>query len=334
MRVISAAVFACFLCFPLAARAADPLPRAKAEEVGMSSERLALIGKAVNDEVTRGQLPGAVVAVARRGKLVYFEAFGYSDKQAGTPMTTDSIFSIASMTKPVVAVAALQLYEQGRLLMSDPLDKYFPKFANRQVAVADATGEVIVERIPAGRQITIQDLLRHTSGLSYGSGSSAVHKMYPTAADVGRTTTAAEFLERLSSLPLAYQPGTVWEYGFGLDVLGLIIESLTDQTLGNYLQARIFKPLGMNDTGVKHGSPKRHCSSNGPRARLRPPNSGSQPSTAKCRSVASSISPSCAGASSAIIKTSSRKSASGIMRAAAGGASTITARCQSQPTVS
>ena len=126
-HAISALIVAGILCSSLPAQAADPLPRAKPEEVGMSAERLALINKAINAEVAAGQFPGAVLAIARHGKLVYFEAFGYRDKAAGAPMTTDAIFSIASMTKPMVAVAALQLYEQGKLLMDDPLSKYFPK---------------------------------------------------------------------------------------------------------------------------------------------------------------------------------------------------------------
>jgi len=208
---ISAGIAAGIWCFSLTAQAADPLPRAKPEEVGMSSERLAFIGRAINAEVAAGQLPGAVVAIARRGKLVYFEAFGYRDKAAGTAMTTDTIFSLASMTKPMVAVAALQLYEQGRLLMDDPLSKSFPKFADMQVAVLDAKKENILERVPTTRKITIQDLFRHTSGLSYGGGgTTVVHKMYPeNSAAVGRAMTGTEFLDRLSSLPLVYQPGTV-----------------------------------------------------------------------------------------------------------------------------
>jgi len=237
--------------FQLTVLAAEPLTRAKPENVGMSSERLGLIGKAINAEVAKGQLPGGVVAVARRGKVVYFEAFGYRDKAAGAPMTTDAIFSIASMTKPMVAVAALQLYEQGRLLMDAPLANYFPKFANMQVAVLDATRQSIVETVPAARKITIQDLFRHTSGLSYGSsGTTPVHKMYPVLSNVAsRTFTGPEFLDRLSTLPLPYQPGTVWEYSLGLDVLGLVIETITEQSLGQYLQANIWNPLGMTDTG-------------------------------------------------------------------------------------
>jgi CubicO group peptidase (beta-lactamase class C family) len=242
----AAAIAAAILCFSFAAQAADPLPRAKPEEVGMSSERLALIDKALTAEIASGQIPGAVLAVARRGKLVYFEAFGYVDKATNAPMTRDAIFGIASMTKPMVAVAALQLYEQGKLLMDEPLAKYLPKFADMQVAIMDARKGNIVERVPAARKITIQDLFRHTSGLTYGSDATPVHKLYP------RTTaglSGTEFLDRLSSLPLVYQPGTVWEYGYNLDVLGLVIESITKQPLGRYLEDNLWKPLGMADTG-------------------------------------------------------------------------------------
>jgi CubicO group peptidase (beta-lactamase class C family) len=162
-------------------------------------------------------MPGAVLAVARRGKLVYFEAFGYRDKAAGDPMTTDAIFSLASMTKPMVAVGALQLYEQGRLLMDDPLAKYFPKFSDTRVAVMDATKENVVDKVPAARKITIQDLFRHTSGLIYGGrGATAVHKLFPESSATASTSlTGPEFLDKLSSLPVLYQPGTVWEYVSG-----------------------------------------------------------------------------------------------------------------------
>jgi CubicO group peptidase (beta-lactamase class C family) len=250
---VFAAVMSGILGCSLPAQAADPLPRAKPEEAGLSSQRLALIAKTVNAEIARDQLPGAVLAIARRGKLVYFETFGSRDKAAGTPMTADAIFNIASMTKPMTAVAALQLYEQGRLLMDDPLDKYFPKFANMQVAVLNAGKDAIVERVPAARKITIQDLFRHTSGLIYGGrGTTAVHKLYPDGSTgPASTMTGAEFLDRLSGLPLLHQPGTVWDYGYGLDVLGLVVEQLTEQSLGQYLQEHVFKPLGMVDTSFR-----------------------------------------------------------------------------------
>ena len=245
-----ALVLSCILCVPLFANAAEPVPRAKPEEVGMSSERLALIGKIIDSEVARDQLPGGVLAVARRGKLVHFEAYGYLDKATGTLMRTDAIFNIASMTKPMVAVAGLQLYEQGRLLMNDPLSKYFPKFADMKVAVMDVKKENILDRVPVTRKITIQDLFRHTSSLVYGGrGATAVHKLYPEGStQAAIAMSGAEFLDRLSSVPLLYQPGTVWDYGFGLDVLGLIVESLSEQALDRYLQEQVWKPLGMVDT--------------------------------------------------------------------------------------
>ena len=245
------------------ARASDLPPRAMPEEVGMSSERLALIGTAVNAEIAHGQLPGAVLVIARRGKLVYFETFGSRDKGAGAPMTSDAIFNIASMTKPMVAVGALQLYQQGKLLMDEPLAKYFPKFADMRVAVMDARKESIVETVPAARKITIQDLFRHTSGLIYGGrGTTAVHKLYPEgSSQAAAAMTGPEFIDHLSSRPLLYQPGTVWDYGFGLDVLGLVIEQLTEQSLGDYLQQNVWKPLGMTDTGflIPPGSAARYA---------------------------------------------------------------------------
>lgn len=217
----------------------------------MSSARLAMIGRLIDAEVARDQLPGGVLAVARRGKLVHFEAYGYLDKAAGTKMRTDAIFNIASMTKPMVAVAALQLYEQGRLTMNDPLAQYFPKFAAMQVAVLDAKRESIVDRVPATRKITVQDLFRHTSSLVYGGrGATAVHKLTPAgSSEAAVSMTGAEFLDKLASLPLLYQPGTVWDYGFGLDVLGLIVEKQTGQSLGQYLSQNVWQPLGMVDTG-------------------------------------------------------------------------------------
>jgi CubicO group peptidase (beta-lactamase class C family) len=234
-----------------AAFAAEPLPRAKPEEVGMSSERLAQIGETLKADIDAGRIPGAVIAIARHGKLVVFDAYGWRDKAAGVAMTTDTIFNIASMTKPMTTVGALMLYERGKLLIGDPLSKYFPKFAGMRVAARDAAGEPTAETVPANRQITIQDLMRHTSGLIYGGrGNTLVHKMYPAGSgDSSREYDGPAFLDKLASLPLLYQPATVWDYGFGLDVLGLTIEQLSGQTLGQYLKASLFTPLGMNDTG-------------------------------------------------------------------------------------
>ena len=217
----------------------------------MSSARLARIGTTLKADIDAGRIPGAVIAVMRRGKLVMFEAYGWRDKAANLPMTTDAIFNVASMTKPMVTVGALMLYEQGRLLMDDPLAKYFPKFANAVVAARDANGQPTTDTVPAARKITMQDLMRHTSGLVYGGrGTSVVHKMYPD----NSISASSEFdgpglIDRLASLPLMHQPATVWDYGFGLDVMGQIIETTTKQSLGDYLKTNLFTPLGMTDTG-------------------------------------------------------------------------------------
>jgi CubicO group peptidase (beta-lactamase class C family) len=245
-------IFATTLCLLAsgAAFAEDPLPRAKPEEVGLSSERLARIGATLKADIEAGRIPGGVIAIARRGKLVMLDSYGWRDKAAGVAMTTDTIFNIASMTKPMTTVGALMLYEQGKILIDDPLSKYFPQFASMRVAVRDAGGPT-ADTVPANRQITIQDLMRHTSGLIYGGrGNTPVHKMYPAGSgDAARDYDGKAFLDKLASLPLLYQPATVWDYGFGLDVMGLTIESITKQTLGQYLQANLFTPLGMTDTG-------------------------------------------------------------------------------------
>ena len=238
------------LAVALSALAADPLPRASPESVGMSSARLARIGATLREDIDKGRIPGAVLAIARKGKLVYFEAFGSLDKAAGTPMTTDAIFNIASMTKPMVAVGALMLYEEGRVLIDDPVAKYLPQFAKMRVAVMNADGSAIVDTLPVARQMTIQDILRHTSGVVYGGrGTTAVHKLYPDGSGAAASMTSAAFVDKLGSLPLMYQPGTVWDYGLSIDLVGLVIERVSNQTLGQYLQQRLWKPLGMPDTG-------------------------------------------------------------------------------------
>lgn len=244
---ILAATFGLLACS--AAFADDPLPRAKPEDVGLSSERLARISAVLKADIEAGRIPGAVIAIARHGKLIALDAYGWRDKAAGVAMTSDTIFNIASMTKPMTAVGGLMLYEQGKLLIDDPLAKYFPKFAKMRVAVSD-NGEPTVDTVPANRPITIQDLMRHTSGIIYGGrGNTIVHKQYPAGSGAAATEfDGAAFMDKLASLPLLYQPATVWDYGFGLDVLGLTIEKISGQPLGQYLEANLFKPLGMTDT--------------------------------------------------------------------------------------
>src|SRR4051812_12738822 len=228
----------------------DPLPRGKAEEVGMSSERLGEIAKVIKADIEKGRLPGAVIAIARKGKLVYYEAFGFRDKAAGVAMTKDTIFNIASMTKPMVAVAALQLQERGQLLIDDPLSKYFPAFARMEVAELDASGETITGKVPAKQPITLRHLMMHTSGLIYGGrGNTAVHKLYPAGSGAAaEQLTNVEVMDKLAGLPLLNQPGETWDYGFGLDVLAQVVEKVSGKPLSKYFDENVWKPLGMTDT--------------------------------------------------------------------------------------
>ena len=224
------------------AAGSDPVPTAKPEEVGLSSARLDRIAQVLRGDIDHGRMPGAVIAITRRGKLAYYESFGFLDKAAGTPMPKDAIFVLASMTKPMAAVAALTLEERTELLLNDPIGNYLPALKDMKVATATGTE-------PARRQPTLQDMMRHTAGVTYGNqGTTELHKRYP-GGNVAETMSGAQFLETLGKLPLHYQPGTMWDYSFGLDVTGLAVEAVTKQRLGDFLQARLFGPLGMVDTG-------------------------------------------------------------------------------------
>jgi CubicO group peptidase (beta-lactamase class C family) len=232
------------------------LPRADPEAVGMSSERLGRIIPALNAQVEAGQLPGAVIAVARRGRLVFHEAVGYLGPDRGAPMPRDALFAIASMTKPVTGVAGLMLWEEGRLGLTDPVERFLPRLGDRRVAVlteAVVAGRGPIETVPAARPITMLDLMRHTSGLTYGGrGTTAVHALYPASSNAaGATLDTEAFLERLAAAPLLYQPGTVWDYGLSIDVIGLVVEALSGQSLGQFLEQRLFRPLGMVDTSFQ-----------------------------------------------------------------------------------
>jgi CubicO group peptidase (beta-lactamase class C family) len=211
IRILASAL--CLAVSSITAFADDPLPRAKPEEVGLSSERLARIGETLKADIDAGRIPGAVIAIARRGKLVALDAYGWRDKAANVPMTTDTIFNIASMTKPMTAVGALMMVERGKLLIDDPLAKYFPKFADMRVAVRDA-GEPTAETVPANRKITIQDLMRHTSGIIYGGrGTTLVHKQYPGGSgDASRDYDGAAFMDKLGVAAVAVST----RHGLGL----------------------------------------------------------------------------------------------------------------------
>src|SRR3990172_5741135 len=210
--------------------AAQTLPVSKPEAASMSSQRLERVGHVLRAEIEQGRLPGAVVAIARKGKLVYFESFGFLDRGAGIPMPKDAIFNIASMTKPLVTVGALMLYEEDRLLVNDPVGKYLPQLAKMPVAVlqTDGSGRTTITTEPARRQPTLQDLMRHTAGVTSGSNADELSRLWLS---VEGDLTGPEYLDKLSKLPLQYQPGTTWGYSEGLDILALIVEAVTKQSL-------------------------------------------------------------------------------------------------------
>jgi len=233
------------------AEAAD-LPSAKPEEVGFSSERLARAMGALKSDIDEGTIAGAVLLVARHGKIAYFEAAGLQDPATKAPMTRDSIFRIYSMSKPIATVAAMMLAEEGKFLLADPVARTLPPLADLKVGVEKtdpATGAKTLELVPAQRPITIQDLMRHTSGLTYGFfGNTAVKKLYADANLFDGDFTNADLVERLAKLPLAYQPGTTWDYSHSTDVLGRVIEVISGQSLYDFEKARLLEPLGMSDT--------------------------------------------------------------------------------------
>lgn len=219
------------------------LPHAQPADVGLCPERTQRLMDVLRREVATGRLPGAVAMIARRGQIGLFEAVGQQDPGTGTPMKTDSIFRIYSMTKPVVSVAVMMLVERGQLLLSDPVSRWLPEYANQQVATAQGLE-------PVRQAATVQDLLRHTAGLTYEFlGDSPVQRQYGAVKIASRERTNAEFSQTLAALPLQFQPGTVWAYSRATDVLGRLVEVVSGQSLGAFLQAEIFAPLGMVDTG-------------------------------------------------------------------------------------
>ena len=247
---ISIALFAFASTVAMTASHAANLPAlSKPEDAGFSSARLERLTSTLNADIAEGKLPGAVVAIARHGRLVYFQALGWRDKTKTARMTTDTVFNIASMSKPVTAVGGLILVEQGRMGLSDPVAKFVPQLAAKQVAVLDASGENVIGTTPALRQPTIQHLMNHTSGFVYGRSKAAGKLLPDGTSSAVQTLTRAEFLALLAKTPLLNQPGGVWEYGFGLDLLGFSIEAVSKQSLGDYMRASLFAPLWMNDTG-------------------------------------------------------------------------------------
>jgi CubicO group peptidase (beta-lactamase class C family) len=222
------------------------LPMAKPEDVGMSSKRLARVKVAVQQYVDRKDVAGVVTLVARHGRVVHLESVGLRDGEAKAPMTPDTIFRLASMTKPIVSVAAMMLFEEGHFLLSDPISKWMPEFKSMKIIELQGLG-MNYRLADAFTPITIRHLLTHTSGLATGSGvtKSEFEKIAPNTVP---NDTIGDFVTRLAKLPLHFEPGTKWEYGYATDIVGRLIEIISGNTLDEFLRERIFRPLQMNDT--------------------------------------------------------------------------------------
>jgi CubicO group peptidase (beta-lactamase class C family) len=238
------------------ARAYAVAPVGEPEAVGFSSSRLARIAALQQSQVDAGTFSGAVAAIARNGKVAYLRAVGFRDRAKTIPLQSDAIFWIASMTKPVTSVAAMMLVEEGKLDLAAPVPRYLPELKDVMVGVEikdPVTGKTDLALEPQKRPMTVEDLLRHTAGLVYGVGSTKVEQLYKslygTTGVYRRDKTLADFVSGLARLPLAHQPGEVWDYGLSVDVLSRVVEVASGQPFDQFLETRLFKPLGMADTG-------------------------------------------------------------------------------------
>jgi len=232
----------------MAPQQAAALERAAPEAAGMDSERLSRVTDAMQELVDEGRLAGVVTAAARDNKLVHFESVGYRDLESGDPMTNDAIFRIYSMSKPITGVALMMLYEEGKFRLADPVENYLPELTDLQVyAGEDDNGDAILE--PQNHKMTIRELMSHSGGLSYGIFSrSEVDAMYVEADMLDSTQTMDEFVAKLGAIPLRQQPGSMWHYSVSVDVQGALVERLSGQSFGEFLEQRLFEPLGMTDT--------------------------------------------------------------------------------------
>jgi CubicO group peptidase (beta-lactamase class C family) len=240
---------------PAASHAAGPqtppLPQAKPESLRLSPARLQVMSDAFRREIDKGTIPGVTVMVARKGQIGWFDAIGRQSPAAGAPMTKKSIFRIFSMTKPIVSVGVMMLLEEGRFLLADPVAKFIPEFAEQKVGV-EHNGRL--ELVPVQRPMTIQDLLRHTSGITYDhTGNGLVQQLYRQSPLRSRKITNAEHAAMVAGLPLICQPGAEWNYSRSTDILGRIIEVVSGKTLGAFLTERILAPLQMAETAFHTG---------------------------------------------------------------------------------
>jgi CubicO group peptidase (beta-lactamase class C family) len=253
LTVVLVATSQPFSFVPAAARTtpvADP-PIVAPEMVGLDGTRLSSIRTAMNKYVAEKRIPGASALIARRGKIAYQEAFGMADVEAGKPMKLDTIHRIYSMSKPITSLAVMMLYEEGKFQLNDPVAKYIPEFAKVTVGIEEKdpqTGQMILKRVPPRRPVTVRDLLRHTSGLTYGVfGDTLVDREYRKA-KVLSDLNLVEFINNLTQIPLQYEPGSRWHYSVSVDVLGRLVEVLSGKPFDKFLEERIFIPLNMRDT--------------------------------------------------------------------------------------
>lgn len=228
---------------------AQDLPSAKPETVGLSADRLERIAGAVQRNIEDKRIAGAVTLVVRHGKVAWYKAQGMSDREASKAMPTDAMFRICSMTKPITSTAVMMLYEEGKFLLDDPVSKYLPEFKNPKVLVKRASGETYT--IPASKEITIRDLLRHTSGITYQWNEdlgSAYEKAEVPSGLLQYDGTIGDGVKHLAGLPLLFNPGERFEYSLGVDVLGRLVEVVSGKPLDEFFRTRIFEPVGMKDT--------------------------------------------------------------------------------------
>ncbi len=223
------------------------------ESVGLSSERLARLTQRMQEGAAKGEYPGAVLIIGRHGKIAYAQTFGSQNPETRAPMRDDAIFRIASMTKPLASLAVMMLSEEGKLSIVDPVEKYLPELKDMRVAVMKpgADGKATMDFEPQKKRMTVQDLLRHTSGLPSGAAgsSNAVKRLYAESRVSDRSATSDQWVARLAKMPLLFQPGTTWEYGVSVDVLGVIVERVSGMPLDKFIAERITGPLKMPDTG-------------------------------------------------------------------------------------
>ena len=221
---------------------AAEVPRASPHEVGLSEERLARVTRALKDEVKRGHLAGAIGVVARRGRIAYWQTVGMADIETGKPLRDDTIFRIYSMTKPIVGVALMTLFEEGKFALGDPVKRHIPELGGLQVLAGQGT-------VPSKPEMTVQDLMRHTAGMGYGGGKTRADKLFRELNVLGENRSVEEFVGKLAKVPLKHQPGEAWEYSVSVDVQGRLIEVLSGMDLATFLEERLFAPLDMRDTG-------------------------------------------------------------------------------------